>query len=63
VGFIVFLGIVYLCLLESGSGCPFSSFPSKSFTNLFFGGEWFLSLFHLPIIPVDAVSVPGLCVT
>jgi hypothetical protein len=26
-------------------------------------GEWFPSLFHLPIFPLGAVSVPGLCVS
>jgi hypothetical protein len=48
--------------LKSGCGDPFPSFPSESCTNLFFGGKWFPSLFHLPIIPLGAVSVPGLCV-
>jgi hypothetical protein len=26
------------------------------------GGEWFPSLFHLPIFSLGTVSVPGLCV-
>jgi hypothetical protein len=46
----------------SGTGYPFSSFPSESCTNLFLGGEWFPSLFHLLIIALGAVSVPALCV-
>jgi hypothetical protein len=48
-------------LLGSGAEYPFSSFPSESCTNLFWGGEWFPSLFHLPIIPLGAVSVPVFC--
>jgi hypothetical protein len=48
--------------LESGTGYPFSSFPSESCINLFLGREWFPYLFHLPITPLIAVSVPGLCV-
>jgi hypothetical protein len=46
-------------LLESGTGYPFSS---ESCINLFLWGEWFLSFFHLPVAPLGAVSVPGLCV-
>jgi hypothetical protein len=49
-------------LLESGTRYPFSSFPSEFCTNLFLGGEWFPSLFHLPIIPLGALSVPDLLV-
>jgi hypothetical protein len=38
VDFLGFFGIVYLSfVLESGSGYLFSSFPSKSCTNLFLG--------------------------
>jgi hypothetical protein len=39
----------------------FSSFHSKSCTTLFFGvgGEWFPSLFLLPIFPLGTVSIPG----
>jgi hypothetical protein len=59
--FVGFLGIV-LSLLESGSGYPFSSFCSKSYTTLFLGEEWFPSLFLLPIFPLGTVSVPELCV-
>jgi hypothetical protein len=39
--------------LGSGTGYPFSSFPSVSCTEL---GEWFPSLFHLPIIPLGDIS-------
>jgi hypothetical protein len=46
--------------MESGTGYLFSSFHSESCTNLFWGGEMFPSLFHLPIIPLGAASVPGL---
>jgi hypothetical protein len=56
------LGEFIFVLLESGTGYPFSSFPSESCTNLFWGREWFPSFFHLPIVPLGAVSVPGLCV-
>jgi hypothetical protein len=63
VGFFGFLGIVYLSFLDCGPGYPFSSFPSESCTNLFWGGEWFPSLFHLLIFPHGIVSVPGHCVT
>jgi hypothetical protein len=48
--------------LCSATGYLFSSFPSESCTNVFFGEEWFLSLFHLPIIPFGAISVPVLLV-
>jgi hypothetical protein len=48
--------------LESGTGYPFSSFPSEFCIKLFWRGEWFPSLFRLPIAPLGAVSVPGLCV-
>jgi hypothetical protein len=62
VGSVGFLGIVYLCFVGSGSGYPFSSFPSDSCSNLFLGGVWFLSLSYLPIVPLGAVTVPVLCV-
>jgi hypothetical protein len=41
-----------LVLLESTTGYPFSSFPYESYIKLFWGGEWFLFLFHLPITPL-----------
>jgi hypothetical protein len=63
VGFIGFLGIVYLFLLETESGYPFSSFPSGSFTNLLLRGEWFPSFFYLPIIPFGAVPVLLVCIS
>jgi hypothetical protein len=47
-------------LLESGTGYPFYSFPSESCINLFFGGEWFPSLFHLPIAPLGTVQLCSL---
>jgi hypothetical protein len=62
VAFIEFLGIVYLCLFESGSVYPFSSFRSNSYTTLFLGEELFPSLFVLPIFPLGTISVPGVCV-
>jgi hypothetical protein len=62
VGFLGFLGIVFLLLLEFGTGYLLSSFSFESCTNLFFVGEWFLSYFRLPIAPLSAFSVPGLCV-
>jgi hypothetical protein len=61
-GFIGFLGIVILVLLESGTGYLFSSLPSESCINLFLRGEWFPALFCRPVAPFGAVSVPGLCV-
>jgi hypothetical protein len=59
---LVSLGQSVFVLLESGTGYPFSSFPSSSCTNLFLVGEWFPPLFHLSITPLVAFSVPGLCV-
>jgi hypothetical protein len=44
-------------LFESGTGYPFSSYPSESCIKLFLGGEWFLSFFHLPIAPLGAVQL------
>jgi hypothetical protein len=58
VGFVGFLGIVYLVLLESGSGYSFFSFCSKSYITLFWGGEWFPSLFFFPIFLLGNVSIP-----
>jgi hypothetical protein len=49
-------------LFKSETGYLFSLFPSQSCINLFLGGEWFPFPFHLPITPLGAVSVPGLCV-
>jgi hypothetical protein len=46
-------------LFGSGTGYLFSLSPSLSCTEL---GEWFLSLFHLPIIPLNAISNAVLCV-
>jgi hypothetical protein len=43
-------------LLESGTGYPFSSILSESFIKLFWGGEWFPFLFHLPIIPHGTIN-------
>jgi hypothetical protein len=62
VGFIGFLGIVYLCVVGVWNWYLFSSFPFESCVNLFLGGEWFPSLFHLPFAPLGAVYVSGLCV-
>jgi hypothetical protein len=56
------LALFIFVLLESGSGYLFSSFLSESCTNLFWEGEWFPSLFHLPIFPLGTISVPELCV-
>jgi hypothetical protein len=43
------LVLFVLVLLESGAGYPFSSFPSELCVKLFLRGEWFPSLFLLPI--------------
>jgi hypothetical protein len=40
----------------------FSSFPYESCIKLFLVGAWFPSIFCLPITPLGAISVPGLCV-
>jgi hypothetical protein len=51
VDIIGFLGIIYLWVifLESGTGYPFSSFPSESCINLFLGGgNGFHSFFFFP---------------
>jgi hypothetical protein len=45
-----------IVLLGSGTGYPFSSFPTESCIQLFFWGEWFPS-FLLPIIPLGAVQL------
>jgi hypothetical protein len=44
-------------LLESGTGYPFSSFPSESYIKLFWGREWFPSLFHPPITPLGTLQL------
>jgi hypothetical protein len=49
-------------LWKFGSGYVFSSFLSESCTNIFLWGEWFPSLFCLPIFPLGTVSFSGLCV-
>jgi hypothetical protein len=43
-------------LLESETGYLFSSFPCESCIKLFFEGEWFPSLFHLPVAPLGTVQ-------
>jgi hypothetical protein len=47
--------------LESGTGYPFSSFPSESCIQLFLREEWFLSLFRLPITPLGTVQLSLPC--
>jgi hypothetical protein len=44
-------------LLESGTGYPFSSFLSESYIKLFWGREWFPSLFLIPIAPLGTVQL------
>jgi hypothetical protein len=44
-------------LLESGAGHPFSYFHSESCIKLFWEGEWFPSLSHLPITPLGTVQL------
>jgi hypothetical protein len=51
------VSFILFCLLESGTGYPFSSFPPESCIKLFWGREWFPSLFHLPITPLGTVQL------
>jgi hypothetical protein len=44
-------------LLESGTRYPFSLFLSESCFKLFYVGEWFPSLFFLPIIPLGTLQL------
>jgi hypothetical protein len=49
-------------LLESGTGYPFSSFPYESCMKLFFGKEWFPSLFLIPLLHLVLCNyVPVTC--
>jgi hypothetical protein len=61
-GFIGFLGIVYLHFVGAWIWVFIFFISSESCINLFWGREWFPSLLHLPIIPLGAVSFPGLWV-
>jgi hypothetical protein len=51
------LGSPIFVLLETGTGYTFSSFPSESYIKLFLVGEWFSSLFLLPIASLDTVQL------
>jgi hypothetical protein len=52
-----FLGVMYIVLLESMTEYQFSLFPSESCIKLFLGGEWFPSLFLLPITLLATVQL------
>jgi hypothetical protein len=52
-----FLASFIFVLLESGTGYPFSSFPSESCIKLFFGRELFQSFFCLPIAPLGVFLI------
>jgi hypothetical protein len=62
VGFIGFFGIVYLHLLECGSGHRFLHFSLVPVLIYYWGGKWFPSFFRLPIIDLAIITVPVLCV-
>jgi hypothetical protein len=57
VGVIGLLSNIYLVLLSSGTGYPFSSFPTDFFIEFFFLAEWVPSLLLLLIAPLGAVKL------
>jgi hypothetical protein len=55
VGFIGFLGVVYLCFAGLWNWLSIFLFPSESCIKLFWGEEWFPFLLRLPIAPLGTV--------